>query len=61
MVAEVIAWVFNMITVLVLVTPCLALSDLSLFFTIGCMFDGAMPMSCAEILNKRCSLMFLLS
>lgn len=29
MVAEVIAWVFNMITVLVLLTPCLALSNLS--------------------------------
>lgn len=32
MVAEVIAWVFNMITVLVLLTPCLALSNLSLVF-----------------------------
>lgn len=46
MVAEGTAWVCNMITVLVLLTPCLALSNSSLVFDNWLRFDGAMTMGC---------------
>ena len=54
MVAEVIAWVFNMITVLVLLALCLALSNWSfIFLTTDYVFDGATTTSCYAEIEKN--------
>lgn len=53
------AWVFNMITVLVLLTPCLALSNLNLILD-NYVFDGAKTMRCCAEILKDVALMFLL-